>query len=301
MDRIAESFVKLALAVGEHDPLYVDAYFGPEAWARAGEEGKEAARRYQECRRPAHRGAGRAGREPGRGAAPAAAHVSDQAARNARGAREHAGRGKKLAFDEESNALYDACRTALRRDVSGRRSSDRLARAFRGRHAPRPARAVQEGSRRSEGPARRRFRGGDRRSSKETKEHIALPRERVLHRRIRNRRAVGRLQLVQGREPERDPDQHGLPRRISTPRSVSPATKDTRAITFRTFSWSRASCGTGAGPSSPFLRSPARSLRSMREPRIWESRSRSPATRGTRSSATSCIPSPASMRPRGDV
>jgi hypothetical protein len=32
MNAIAESYVKLALAVGEHDPLYVDAYFGPEAW-----------------------------------------------------------------------------------------------------------------------------------------------------------------------------------------------------------------------------------------------------------------------------
>ena len=32
MDEIAESFVKLVLAVGQHDADYVDAYFGPEAW-----------------------------------------------------------------------------------------------------------------------------------------------------------------------------------------------------------------------------------------------------------------------------
>lgn len=32
MDGIAEKFVRLALAVGEHDPVYVDAYFGPAAW-----------------------------------------------------------------------------------------------------------------------------------------------------------------------------------------------------------------------------------------------------------------------------
>ena len=32
MDRIAESYVRLALAVGEHDPLYVDAYYGPAEW-----------------------------------------------------------------------------------------------------------------------------------------------------------------------------------------------------------------------------------------------------------------------------
>jgi len=32
MDRIAESYVKLTLAVGEHDPMYVDAYYGPVEW-----------------------------------------------------------------------------------------------------------------------------------------------------------------------------------------------------------------------------------------------------------------------------
>lgn len=32
IDRIAESFVRLALALGEHDPLYVDAYSGPAVW-----------------------------------------------------------------------------------------------------------------------------------------------------------------------------------------------------------------------------------------------------------------------------
>jgi hypothetical protein len=32
MDSIAERYVKLALAMGEHDPDYVDAYYGPPAW-----------------------------------------------------------------------------------------------------------------------------------------------------------------------------------------------------------------------------------------------------------------------------
>ena len=40
MNRIAERYVKLALAVGQHDPLYVDAYHGPEAWQRAAEKEK---------------------------------------------------------------------------------------------------------------------------------------------------------------------------------------------------------------------------------------------------------------------
>jgi len=32
LNGIAERFVKLVLAVGEHDPLYVDAYYGPAEW-----------------------------------------------------------------------------------------------------------------------------------------------------------------------------------------------------------------------------------------------------------------------------
>jgi hypothetical protein len=32
MNRIAESYVRLVLALGQHDPDYVDAYYGPEEW-----------------------------------------------------------------------------------------------------------------------------------------------------------------------------------------------------------------------------------------------------------------------------
>ena len=32
MDRVAEGYVRLVLAVGEHDSDYVDAYYGPPAW-----------------------------------------------------------------------------------------------------------------------------------------------------------------------------------------------------------------------------------------------------------------------------
>jgi hypothetical protein len=32
IDRIAESYVKLVLAVGQHDPEYVDSYYGPPEW-----------------------------------------------------------------------------------------------------------------------------------------------------------------------------------------------------------------------------------------------------------------------------
>src|SRR4051812_13700882 len=32
---LAESYVKLVLAVGQHDPDYVDAYYGPQGWRPA--------------------------------------------------------------------------------------------------------------------------------------------------------------------------------------------------------------------------------------------------------------------------
>ena len=32
MDKIAESYVKLVLNVGLHDPDFVDAYYGPKEW-----------------------------------------------------------------------------------------------------------------------------------------------------------------------------------------------------------------------------------------------------------------------------
>ena len=38
MDETAESFVKLVLAVGQHDADYVDAYFGPEEWKLEAQE-----------------------------------------------------------------------------------------------------------------------------------------------------------------------------------------------------------------------------------------------------------------------
>ena len=32
LDLLAESYVKLVLAVGRHDALYVDAFYGPPEW-----------------------------------------------------------------------------------------------------------------------------------------------------------------------------------------------------------------------------------------------------------------------------
>ena len=41
MNRIAEQYVKLVLALGRHDADYVDAYYGPPEWKQAAEGSKE--------------------------------------------------------------------------------------------------------------------------------------------------------------------------------------------------------------------------------------------------------------------
>ena len=40
MNRAAESYVKLVLAMGEHEPDYVDAYYGPPEWRASMREKK---------------------------------------------------------------------------------------------------------------------------------------------------------------------------------------------------------------------------------------------------------------------
>jgi hypothetical protein len=41
MDEVAEQYVKLVLAVGQHDADYVDAYYGPPEWRSAADAGKQ--------------------------------------------------------------------------------------------------------------------------------------------------------------------------------------------------------------------------------------------------------------------
>jgi len=42
MDAVAQSYVKLVLAVGQHDADYVDAYYGPPEWRTEAEANKRA-------------------------------------------------------------------------------------------------------------------------------------------------------------------------------------------------------------------------------------------------------------------
>ena len=104
MNSIAEQYVRLTLQVGQHDPNYVDAYYGPPEWKPVDEKVgldelvKQAAALSEQAA---------AVPEPG-----------DEMARlrvgylrtqlSAMNARLRMLRGERLTFDEESRALYDA-------------------------------------------------------------------------------------------------------------------------------------------------------------------------------------------------
>jgi hypothetical protein len=106
MDEVAEAYVKLALALGAHDPDYVDAYYGPPEWRPA-----DSVR----VPLPAIR-AQAAGLRARVAAVPAEGLDAMQRLRREyldRQLRAMEGRvdmlgGKRLRFDEESDVLYDA-------------------------------------------------------------------------------------------------------------------------------------------------------------------------------------------------
>jgi hypothetical protein len=108
MNRAAESYVKLVLAVGRHDGDYVDAYYGPAEWKTASDSVK---RPLADIRQEA------ATLITTLQAAPPAAGAEEMAALRHRFlvrqlqalvARVDLLGGARLSFDEESKALYDA-------------------------------------------------------------------------------------------------------------------------------------------------------------------------------------------------
>ncbi len=107
MVTIAERYVRLVLGIGQHDGDYVDAYYGPEAWRSAAETGKaalddlhaEACAILAELAGPSDASATEIDRLR-------LGYLRKQTL-SAR-ARIEILSGKKLSFDEESQALYDA-------------------------------------------------------------------------------------------------------------------------------------------------------------------------------------------------
>src|SRR5688572_1160250 len=114
MNALAERYVKLVLAVGQHDPAYVDAYYGPPDWQ---ETAKSAKRPLAELDQAAARlleeqGAGEAGRAGETGGADeeliALRHQYLERQLSSMRARISMLSGTTLSFDEESRLLYDA-------------------------------------------------------------------------------------------------------------------------------------------------------------------------------------------------
>jgi hypothetical protein len=107
MDEVAEDFVKLALAVGQHDEDYVDAYYGPPRWAEAA---KEDPTTLAEIRARAGKLVEGLRQNPPDGGEEMVAlrhsYLSTQL--QSLIARVEILDGAELSFDEESKALYDA-------------------------------------------------------------------------------------------------------------------------------------------------------------------------------------------------
>ena len=108
MNTLGEQYVRLVLALGEHDPDYVDAYYGPPEWRRevqaqkaplAAIEGRAAALAQQ-----------LADSRPGAAADEMTRLRHEYLTRQLEALRARLGMlaGRRLAFDEESRALYDA-------------------------------------------------------------------------------------------------------------------------------------------------------------------------------------------------
>jgi hypothetical protein len=112
MNRIAESYVRLALALGEHDPSYVDAYYGPPEWR---EQAKARKQPLDSIRSELEKLQGElAGVRPDSSDSllPLRHEYLTKQLRAMKGRLEFLG-GKKAAFDEESAVLYDAVAPTL--------------------------------------------------------------------------------------------------------------------------------------------------------------------------------------------
>jgi hypothetical protein len=105
MNAIAERYVKLVLAVGERDPAYVDAYYGPPEWKTQAAAAKLTLDQIE------HEGAELAkllGDGPAGEDIDALRHTYLRRQIEALRARVRMLGGAKMSFDEESQALYDA-------------------------------------------------------------------------------------------------------------------------------------------------------------------------------------------------
>jgi hypothetical protein len=107
---IAEAYVKLVLAMGQHDPDYVDAYYGPPEWKRESEEKKPLDALALEASRLRDQLA-KMSKPTDKMERLRVGYLTKQL--SALEARVRILNGKRLKFDEESQALYDAVAPSL--------------------------------------------------------------------------------------------------------------------------------------------------------------------------------------------
>ncbi len=106
MDTIAESYVKLVLAVGRIDPDYVDAYYGPPSWRSEAESAVASAGQLKLRAISLIEQIGKTAKPADPMGALRHTYLSTQLA--AVRSRLDMLQGARLTFDEESRALYDA-------------------------------------------------------------------------------------------------------------------------------------------------------------------------------------------------
>lgn len=107
MNTIAEEYVKLVLAVGNHDADYVDAYHGPEGWKAESQQQKQS---LEQIHTSAHKTLTSLAKFDSSAFAEPEKLRHQYLTRQLQSliARVEMLQGKKFTFDQESNALYDA-------------------------------------------------------------------------------------------------------------------------------------------------------------------------------------------------
>ena len=121
MNAVAERYAHLVLALGQHDPDYVDAFYGPAEWKTQAEKEKKSLDAI---------GAEAAELSATLAKIPDAATSGDEMLKlrreylqkqvSALAARVRMLKGEKLKFDDESRALYDAVAPTYRQSGSTR-------------------------------------------------------------------------------------------------------------------------------------------------------------------------------------
>jgi hypothetical protein len=105
-DEIARQYVQLVLALGQHDPDYVDAYYGPPEWRAAAEQAKAPLEEIERRTRDVRSALAAVTKPTGEMERLRHDYLDRQLA--ALDVRLTMLRGKRLSFDEESRGLYDA-------------------------------------------------------------------------------------------------------------------------------------------------------------------------------------------------